>query len=136
MKITVIGGGGVRAPLFVASALRRAKTIHLDEICLMDIRPEKLEIMAAISREVGVERGGALGGGERGPGASLSGPHRSEPWEHEPHTELGNMNPASNTVRLSVGTAFLFRCSRLLIRNMGTPMRTGTGRPSRRGRSG
>src|SRR6266498_2525696 len=54
MKITVIGGGGVRAPLFVASALRRAKTIHLDEICLMDIRPEKLEIIAAISRQVGL----------------------------------------------------------------------------------
>ena len=54
MKITVIGGGGVRAPLFVASALRRASMIHPDEICLMDIRPEKLEIMAAISRQVGV----------------------------------------------------------------------------------
>lgn len=53
MKITVIGGGGVRAPLFVASALRRAGTIHLDEICLMDIRPDKLEIMAAISRQIG-----------------------------------------------------------------------------------
>ncbi len=54
MKLTVIGGGGVRAPMFVGSALRRANTIHLDEICLMDIRPEKLEIMAAISRQVGL----------------------------------------------------------------------------------
>jgi len=54
MKITVIGGGGVRAPLFVASALRRANAIGLDEVCLMDIRPEKLEIMAAISRQVGL----------------------------------------------------------------------------------
>lgn len=54
MKITVIGGGGVRAPLFVASALRRANAIGLDEICLMDIRPEKLEIFAAISRQVGL----------------------------------------------------------------------------------
>jgi 6-phospho-beta-glucosidase len=53
MKITVIGGGGVRAPLFVASALRRASAVHLDEICLMDIRPDKLEIMAAISRQIG-----------------------------------------------------------------------------------
>src|SRR5215208_1971294 len=57
MKITVIGGGGVRAPLFVASALRRASVIDLDEICLMDIRPEKLEIMATISRQVGVIMG-------------------------------------------------------------------------------
>src|SRR5215216_6067876 len=54
MKIAVIGGGGVRAPLFVSSALRRASTIGLDEICLMDIRPDKLEIFAAISRQVGV----------------------------------------------------------------------------------
>ena len=54
MKITVIGGGGVRGPLFVASALRRANAIRLDEISLMDIRPDKLEIMAAISRQIGV----------------------------------------------------------------------------------
>src|SRR5512138_1552497 len=54
MKITVIGGGGVRGPLFVASALRRANTISLDEVCLMDINAEKLEIMAAISRQIGV----------------------------------------------------------------------------------
>ena len=54
MKITVIGGGGVRGPLFVASALHRANAIGLDEISLMDIRPDKLEIMAAISRQVAV----------------------------------------------------------------------------------
>ncbi len=54
MKITVIGGGGVRAPLFVSSALRRANTIGLNEICLMDIRQDKLEIFAAVSRQVGV----------------------------------------------------------------------------------
>lgn len=54
MKITVIGGGGVRGPLFVASALRRAKAIGLDEISLMDIRPDKLEMMAAISHQIGL----------------------------------------------------------------------------------
>lgn len=54
MKITVIGGGGVRGPLFVASALRRASSIGLDEVCLMDIRADKLEMMAAISRQIGV----------------------------------------------------------------------------------
>lgn len=54
MKLTVIGGGGVRAPLFVGSALKRASAIHLDEICLMDINGEKLEIMAAISRQIGL----------------------------------------------------------------------------------
>ena len=53
MKITLIGGGGVRAPLFVSSALLRAAKIHLEEVCLMDIQAHKLEIMAAISRQIG-----------------------------------------------------------------------------------
>jgi 6-phospho-beta-glucosidase len=53
MKITVIGGGGVRTPLFVGSALRRAEAIGLEEVCLMDVNPGKLEIFAAISRQVG-----------------------------------------------------------------------------------
>lgn len=50
MKLTVIGGGGVRSPLFVASALNRAGRIHLDELCLMDNNPEKLEVFGALSR--------------------------------------------------------------------------------------
>ena len=54
MKLTVLGGGGVRGPLFVASALRRANIIHLDEICLMDIHGDRLEIMATISRQLGI----------------------------------------------------------------------------------
>lgn len=57
MKITVIGGGGVRAPLFVGSALNRAQAIGLDEVCLMDINPGKLEIFSAISRQVGLMMG-------------------------------------------------------------------------------
>ena len=57
MKITVIGGGGVRGPLFVASAIRRWDAIGLDEICLMDINLAKLEIMATIGRQVGVLMG-------------------------------------------------------------------------------
>jgi 6-phospho-beta-glucosidase len=52
MKLALIGGGGVRAPLFVASALRRADRIGLDEICLMDIDAEKLAIFGALCREV------------------------------------------------------------------------------------
>ncbi len=36
MKLSLIGGGGIRAPLVIQSALRRANKIHLDEICLMD----------------------------------------------------------------------------------------------------
>jgi alpha-galactosidase/6-phospho-beta-glucosidase family protein len=53
MKLALIGGGGVRAPLFVASALRRAERVGLEELCLMDIDAEKLAIFGEICREVG-----------------------------------------------------------------------------------
>jgi 6-phospho-beta-glucosidase len=47
-KIAVLGGGGVRAPLLVASLLGRAERIHLDEICLMDIDREKLGLIGPL----------------------------------------------------------------------------------------
>jgi 6-phospho-beta-glucosidase len=53
MKLALIGGGGVRAPLFVASALRRAERVRLEELCLMDIDAEKLAIFGELCREVG-----------------------------------------------------------------------------------
>jgi 6-phospho-beta-glucosidase len=52
MKMALIGGGGVRSPLFVASALRRAERVGLEELCLQDIDPEKLAVFGALSREV------------------------------------------------------------------------------------
>lgn len=48
MKLTIIGGGGIRAPLVIKSAIRRAGTINLDEICLMDIDEEQLQIIGRI----------------------------------------------------------------------------------------
>jgi 6-phospho-beta-glucosidase len=51
MKLALIGGGGVRGPLFVASALRRAERVGLDEICLMDVDAEKLAIFGGLCRE-------------------------------------------------------------------------------------
>jgi 6-phospho-beta-glucosidase len=53
MKLALIGGGGVRAPLFVASALRRAERVGLEELCLMDVDAEKLAIFGELCREVG-----------------------------------------------------------------------------------
>ncbi len=53
MKLTVIGGAGVRSPLLVASALRWAGRIGLDELCLMDINSEKLALLGAICRHIG-----------------------------------------------------------------------------------
>src|SRR5215470_16839510 len=52
MKLALVGGGGVRAPLFVASALRRAERIGLEELCLMDIDAGKLAIFGELCREV------------------------------------------------------------------------------------
>ncbi len=52
MKLTIIGGGGVRAPLFVGSALRRIEKSGLTEICLHDVNTEKLELFGALSSEL------------------------------------------------------------------------------------
>src|SRR5579859_1082012 len=52
MKMALIGGGGVCSPFFVASPLRRAERVGLEELCLQDIDPEKLEVFGALSREV------------------------------------------------------------------------------------
>ena len=57
MKLTVIGGGGVRTPLFVASALKRAGRICLDELCLMDIDSARLETIACLCRQLGIMLG-------------------------------------------------------------------------------
>jgi 6-phospho-beta-glucosidase len=52
MKIAVIGGGGVRTPLAVAAAVRRAERIGLDELCLMDTDAEKLALIGALCQVV------------------------------------------------------------------------------------
>ena len=52
MKLALIGGGGVRAPLFVQSALKRADAIGLTEICLMDIEPTQLASIGALASEL------------------------------------------------------------------------------------
>ncbi|WDR06825.1 6-phospho-beta-glucosidase [Devosia rhodophyticola] len=58
MKLTLIGGGGVRAPLFVQSALRRAQKIGLNEICLMDTDQAQLDTFGSLCRHL-ARRGGS-----------------------------------------------------------------------------
>ena len=60
MKLALIGGGGVRAPLFVQSALRRAERIGLSEICLMDVDGEQLETIGALCGELARRAGNAV----------------------------------------------------------------------------
>lgn len=52
MKLALVGGGGVRAPLFVQSALRRAGRMGLAEICLMDLPDSQLDTFGALSMEL------------------------------------------------------------------------------------
>ena len=52
MKLAIVGGGGVRAPLFVQSALKRAERLGLDEICLMDTEAAQLETIGALCAEL------------------------------------------------------------------------------------
>ncbi len=57
MKLTLIGGGGVRSPLFVMTLLRWQKRIGITELCLMDIDSHKLELFGSLCREL-VHRAG------------------------------------------------------------------------------
>lgn len=52
IKLVIVGGGGVRAPLFVSSALRRAQDLGLREICLMDVDEHKLRLFSSLCREI------------------------------------------------------------------------------------
>lgn len=60
MKLALIGGGGVRAPLFVQSALRRADALGLDELCLMDLPESGLEMFGALAAELGRQQGARM----------------------------------------------------------------------------
>lgn len=57
MKLTLIGGGGVRSPLFVMTLLRWQQRIGVNELCLMDIDERKLELFGGLCREL-VHRAG------------------------------------------------------------------------------
>ncbi len=52
MKLTVLGGAGVRSPLLVASVLKHAQSIHLEELALMDTNREKLWLLGALGEHI------------------------------------------------------------------------------------
>jgi 6-phospho-beta-glucosidase len=52
MKLAIVGGGGVRAPLFMQSALKRARRLNLTEICLMDTDAAQLPLIGALCTEL------------------------------------------------------------------------------------
>jgi 6-phospho-beta-glucosidase len=50
LKLTFVGGAGVRIPLFVEACIRRGARLGVDEICLMDTDERKLAVIGAICR--------------------------------------------------------------------------------------
>lgn len=52
MKITVIGGAGVRTVIFVNGLLKRCRKLQIDEVVLFDIDHEKLSVIEKLCRHV------------------------------------------------------------------------------------
>lgn len=52
MKITVIGGGGVRSMFLAKSIAQKAKRLKIDELCFMDNNAEKLRIYGGMASHV------------------------------------------------------------------------------------
>ena len=52
MKLTVIGGGGVRSMFLAKSIAQRADELHIDELVFMDNDPEKLRIYGGLAAHV------------------------------------------------------------------------------------
>ena len=57
MKITVIGGAGVRTPLLMSALARRQTQIHLTEVTLVDVDEAKLAVMAPLCRHAASRAG-------------------------------------------------------------------------------
>lgn len=52
MKLTVLGGGGVRSPLLAGTIVSRAEQLNLNEIVFMDNDIKKLTIYGGLAREI------------------------------------------------------------------------------------
>lgn len=52
MKITVIGGGGVRSMFLAKSIAQKAAKLHIDELCFMDNNEQKLRIYGGMASHV------------------------------------------------------------------------------------
>lgn len=60
MKLAVIGAGGVRTPLIVKECYKKAESINLTELALMDIDGTHLECMEKVTRSILDEPHGEL----------------------------------------------------------------------------
>jgi 6-phospho-beta-glucosidase len=57
MKLTVIGGGGVRTPRVIPSLVRRAERLDLQELWLMDIDGAKLDLIGGLCKAMAEQLG-------------------------------------------------------------------------------
>jgi 6-phospho-beta-glucosidase len=55
MKLTVIGGGGVRTPRLIPSLVRRASKLDLQEVWLMDNDAEKLHLIGELCQSIAAQ---------------------------------------------------------------------------------
>ena len=60
MKLTIIGGAGVRVPLVVNGLFRQETTLAVDELSLFDIDAERCETIARIAEAMAKRAGGRL----------------------------------------------------------------------------
>jgi 6-phospho-beta-glucosidase len=60
MKLTIVGGGGVRTPLLINSILRRAERLKLEELCLMDIQADQLHVIGTLVKKLVSQAGSAV----------------------------------------------------------------------------
>lgn len=59
-KVTIIGGGGIRTPLVVHGLVEAQAALSLSQISLYDVDPERVEMIAALSRQVARQLGGEI----------------------------------------------------------------------------
>ncbi|MGC1911699.1 MAG: hypothetical protein WA660_07675, partial [Candidatus Acidiferrales bacterium] len=57
MKITLIGGAGVRTPLLVHGLAGLSGNVRLDELALWDIDAERVKIMKRVAESMGQRSG-------------------------------------------------------------------------------
>jgi 6-phospho-beta-glucosidase len=57
MKLTIIGGAGVRTPLLIPALMRRAERLGLEEVWLMDDDADKLALIGGLCEATAAEHG-------------------------------------------------------------------------------
>ena len=60
MKVTIVGGGGFRAPMLDRSLVWGARVIGIDEVVFYDRSEPRLQLIADVLRAMDEERGGGL----------------------------------------------------------------------------